>query len=289
MTETISPQTAINDPMEQSPASYVEWEPILAGTAIASAITIVLTGFGSAIGLSLVSPFKGSGVSGTALAVATGLWVIWVGLSSLIAGCYLTGRLRKTAQDAKPEEVHLRDGAHGLVVWSLSILIGAILAVGGIAAVGRAGGETVKSGVLVASNLANGATDYAVDGLSRSQGTGVPLDPDARAQIGRILVRTGTDGQLSPQDRVYLTRTLAISAGVTPAEAERRIVGMLDQANRAIESAKMAVEQARRSSILIAFLTAASLAVAAAASWWAASLGGKHRDENTDIAHIFRW
>ena len=273
----------------QARASYVDWAPILAGTTIASAITIVLTAFGSVIGLSLISPFEGSGASGTALAVATGLWVIWGALSSLIAGSYLTGRMRKAVNDAEPQEAAVRDGTHGLVVWGLSVLIGAMIATSGVAAIGKTGGEIAKSGVMAATGLLGAASDYAVDDLTRSQVGGTPLDADTRAQIGRIIVRAGTDGELSPSDRGYLVRTLATSANITPAEAESRITTMLTKANEAIAKAKVAAEQARRSAILIAFLTAASLAIAAAASWWAATLGGKHRDENTDIATMFRW
>lgn len=269
--------------------SYVDWAPILAGTAIASAITIVLTGFGSAIGLSLVSPFEGNGASGTALAVTTGLWVIWVALSSLMAGSYLTGRMRKAANDAEPGEAAVRDGTHGLVVWALSVLIGAMIAAGGVSAIGKTGGEIVKNGAMAATGIVGAASDYAVDDLARSDVGGTPLDPDTRAQIGRIIVRAGSDGQLSASDRAYLVRTLATTAGITPAQAEGRIATMLTNANQAIEKAKVVAEQARRSAILIAFLTAASLAVAAAASWWAATMGGKHRDENTDFALLFRW
>lgn len=287
--DNLATSAPIADASTTARASYVDWAPILAGTAIASAITIVLAGFGSAIGLSLVSPFEGSGVSGSILAVATGLWVIWVALSSLIVGSYLTGRMRKAANDAELGEAAVRDGTHGLVVWALSVLIGAMIAASGASAIGKTGGEIMKNGAMAATGIVGAASDYAVDDLARSQVGGTPLDPDTRAQIGRIILRAGTDGQLSTSDRAYLVRTLATSAGITPAEAEGRIATMLTNANQAIEKAKIAAEQARRSAILVAFLTAASLAIAAAASWWAATMGGKHRDENTDFALLFRW
>jgi hypothetical protein len=287
--DNFTTNAAVADVSTSARASYVDWAPILAGTAIASAITIVLTAFGSVVGLSLVSPFEGNGVSGTGLAVATGLWVIWVALSSLMAGSYLTGRMRKAANDAEPGEAAVRDGTHGLVVWALSVLIGAMIAAGGVSAIGKTGGEIVKNGAMAATGIVGAASDYAVDDLSRSEVGGTPLDPDTRAQIGRIIVRAGSDGQLSTSDRAYLVRTLATSAGITPVQAEGRIATMLSNANQAIEKAKVVAEQARRSAILIAFLTAASLAVAAAASWWAALMGGKHRDENTDFSLLFRW
>ena len=39
--------------------SYVEWSAIFAGAIVASAIIVLMTAFGSAIGLSLVSPYQG--------------------------------------------------------------------------------------------------------------------------------------------------------------------------------------------------------------------------------------
>jgi hypothetical protein len=40
---------------------------------------------------------------------------------------------------------------------------------------------------------------------------------------------------------------------------------------------------------MVAFLTAVSLAVGAAAAWAAAGLGGRHRDEGIDSSDMFRW
>ena len=116
------------EPALQHDRSHIDWGAILAGTVIATSISVVLTGFGSAIGLSMTSPFEGKGFSGVAIAVAIGLWVVWVAVSSLIAGSYLAGRMRRRAGDATPDEVSVRDGVHGLVVWALAALIGVVLA-----------------------------------------------------------------------------------------------------------------------------------------------------------------
>jgi hypothetical protein len=40
---------------------------------------------------------------------------------------------------------------------------------------------------------------------------------------------------------------------------------------------------------MVAFLTAVSLALGAAAAWTAAALGGRHRDEGVDASDMFRW
>jgi hypothetical protein len=269
--------------------SYVDWAAILAGTVIATAITLVLTGFGSAIGLSMTSPFAGKGFSGMAIAIAVGLWVIWVAVTSLMAGSYVTGRMRRRAGDASAHEVSVRDGAHGLVVWALSALVGAIIATMGVAGVARGGAEIARSGMSAAAVVVGNTTEYAIDALVRTETQAPAIDDNTREQIGRVLVRAAADGQLSAENRTYLTRTIATRAGVEPAEVERRINVFSAEAKLALERARAAAESARRMGILIAFLTAASLAVAAAGAWWGASLGGRHRDENIDLSHLMRW
>ncbi len=269
--------------------SYVDWAAILAGTVIATAITLVLTGFGSAVGLAMTSPFAGKGFSGMAIAVAIGLWVIWVAVTSLMAGSYVTGRMRRRAGDASAHEVSVRDGTHGLVVWALSALVGAIIATMSVAGAARTGAEIARSGMSAATIVIGNTTEYAIDSLIRNETQTQAIDDGTREQIGRVLVRAAADGQLSAQDRTYLTRTIAARAGVEPAEVERRINAFSTESKLAVERARGAAESARRFGILIAFLTAASLAVAAAGAWWGASLGGKHRDENIDLSHLMRW
>ncbi len=273
----------------QHDRSYVDWGAILAGTVIATSITVVMTGFGSAIGLSMASPFKGQGFSGVAIAIAIGLWVIWVAVSSLVAGAYVTGRLRRRAGDATPHEVSIRDGAHGLVVWALSALVGVIIAAMSLAGAARTGAQFAGSAVSAVSGIAANSADYAVDTITRSDSQGAVMDEATRQQIGRILVRAAADGQLTQADRAYLTRTVAARAGIAPAEVEQRIDAFSAQAKIAVDRTRAAAESARRLGILLAFLTAASLAVAAAGAWWGAGLGGKHRDENTDLSHLTNW
>ncbi len=269
--------------------SYVDWAAIFAGTVIATAISLVLTGFGSAIGLSMTSPFAGKGFSAMAIAVAIGLWVIWVAVTSLMAGSYVTGRMRRRAGDASAHEVSVRDGAHGLVVWALSALVGAMIATISVAGIARGGAEITRSSMSAVATIVGNTTEYAIDTLVRNDSQTMSIDEATRDQIGRVLVRAASEGQLSPQDRTYLTRIVAARAGVEVPEVERRLEAFSTQAKAALERTRVAAERARRLGVLIAFLTAASLAVAAAGAWWGASLGGKHRDENLDLSHLMRW
>lgn len=56
-----------------------------------------------------------------------------------------------------------------------------------------------------------------------------------------------------------------------------------------LKTAKQKADAARNIGILIAFATAVTLLVAGAAAAWAATLGGKHRDELTDTSAFWRW
>ena len=91
-----------------------------------SAIIVLMTAFGSAIGLSLVSPDKGH--SATLFYIALALWFVWITVSSFVAGGYIAGRMRRPIDGATIHEGHVRDGVHGLVVWALAVAIGAWLA-----------------------------------------------------------------------------------------------------------------------------------------------------------------
>ena len=104
---------------EGFPHSYMDWPAILGGAAVAAAISTLLTTFGAAVGLSAVSAYANKGLSATALGIAAGLWVLWVGVTSVAAGGYLAGRMRGRSHDATEHESDIRDGAHGLVVWAL--------------------------------------------------------------------------------------------------------------------------------------------------------------------------
>ena len=89
--------------------SYVDWGAVIAGAVVAAALSLVLLTFGSALGLGLTSLEPGEGVSPLWLAIAAAIWLLWVQVSSFMAGGYLAGRLRRPIGDAEPDEVDLRE------------------------------------------------------------------------------------------------------------------------------------------------------------------------------------
>ena len=277
-------------------SSPVDWAAIIAGGLLAVAISFILLAFGSAIGLSLTSPYEGEGRSLAFLGVASGLWVVWVQVSSFIAGAYLAGRLRRRLADASVHEVEVRDGSHGLLVWALGVLVGAMFAASVATGVARTAASVVSTATQAvgtgAAQLAQNANPlaYSVDVLFR---TGNPQTPesatDSVAQAGRILARSAAQGSISAEDKSYLAQMIATRTGLAQPEAEQRIDQVMASIKTAADEAKAAADKVRRTSVIVAFVTAASLVVSAAAAWWAAGMGGRHRDEGIDFSHLVRW
>jgi len=271
--------------------SYMDWPAIFAGTVLAAAFSLVLLTFGSAVGLSLTSAYEGSGISLTMFAIAAALWLIWVQVSGFMAGGYLTGRMRRRNYDATEEESDVRDGAHGLAVWGLGVLIGAFIAFSGVTA-------AISTATTAASNVASGAAAAAVgsaddiadqgsaivDRLLRSGSTNTEASPaDQRAEVSRILLSAATEGTLAPDDRQYLIDVVAARAGIPPEEAGQRVDQIYAQAQEMEAEARAAADRARKISVLAAFAAAASLLIGAVGAYYGAVMGGNHRDKRVIV------
>lgn len=149
--------------------SYVDWPAIFAGIAVATAISIVLLTFGSAIGLNFTNFTAADDVPVIWIAIAAATWLLWVQVSSFMAGGYLTGRLRKRHLDANEDESDMRDGAHGLLVWAGSLILGAFIAVSGLGAASTAIGNIAGAVTGAVSNVAGDAADAAGEDAGPSQ------------------------------------------------------------------------------------------------------------------------
>ena len=114
----------------------------MTGAAVAAAASFVLMTFASAIGLMVVSPSPTWRDTSVWLAVLSGLWIIVVATGSFSLGGYLAGRVRSTWK-APEDEVEFRDGAHGLLVWAVGVVIGVLLLWASAAALG-VGGATSR-------------------------------------------------------------------------------------------------------------------------------------------------
>ena len=250
--------------------SYVEWGAVFAGASVALAASLVLLTFGAAIGLSSVSPYTSTATGLKAVGVGAVFWMLLVTIWSFALGGYLAGRMRHRWSDASPLEVKFRDFAHGLLVWAIGILGAAVLATAGVSAIGKTLGAAVGSAAAT-SDLATVATDELFRTTNTTQ---APSTAETRAEVTRLLLSSVGRGEISAADRIYLAQLVASRTGLSQTDAEKRV-------NDTIEKMKAAAERARKLGIVLGFLTASILLIGGASAWWAAAVGGRHRDEGT--------
>lgn len=271
-------------------SSYVDWPAILAGALAAAAISLVMLTFGSAIGLSLTNPFGREGVSLFWIAIAMALWVVWVQVSAFMIGGYLAGRMRRRNLDATEHESDVRDGFHGLLVWAAAVVIGALLALGGLGGFVRGAGSAIATaaGPALEQAVPDDPFASAVDVLFRGSDPAAADPAAARAEAGRIIVAGITGEGIAEDDRAYLVQLVAARTELAPQEAQARIDDVIARAEAVQADIAEAAEQASRVAILVAFITAAALAVGAAGAWFAATMGGNHRDNQTVVTFFVR-
>ena len=306
-------------PVETAPLRYLDWGPVILGALGAAAMSIVLLAFGSALGLSVVSPYAYAGISAKGAAILAAVYLAIVMVASFAAGGYIAGRMRTPWRTTDEVEMHFRDGAHGFGVWSLGVLLGAALAASGVGAVVSAAGKATTAIAAAgtagaASNPALGQlslrpTDYAIDRLLAPAPTAAPAAAtaptmaatpgaapaavptprsraDLEAPIARVFAAGLANPQLDARDRTYLARVVADQTGMSQADAEKRVDETYADLKAAEQKARDAAETARKTAIIAAFLAAATLAIGCAAACAGAGLGARHRDERTAVVFL---
>ncbi|AZO40886.1 hypothetical protein EJ076_06950 [Mesorhizobium sp. M7D.F.Ca.US.005.01.1.1] len=286
----------------ESSTTAVSWGPIIAGAFAASTLTFILMLLGSGLGLSMVSPWSGSGASVTTFAVSTAIWLVIVQWLSSGVGGYLAGRLRTKWVGIHTDEVYFRDTAHGFLAWAMATLIvvgvlgsalsaavgsgvQAVSTVASGAAMGASAGASANAGGAAADN----ATSYLVDSLFRpadpSKLTAVSPDGDAAAigQASRILVASAAAGEISADDRTYLSQLVAARTGLSEADAKARVNALVAKVQDAKVKAQQAADTARKGSATFALLGALSLVIGAFIASAAAALGGRQRDDEEAV------
>lgn len=261
--------------------SAVSWAAILAGAAVAAALSLILFLLGAGLGLSSISPWAQKGINAAIFGVST---IVWITVTQVLAagmGGYLAGRLRCRWSDVQTDEVYFRDTAHGFLTWSVATLATAVLITSVI-------GSIVNSGVQAASTLTGVATSAAVTGgvvaagseisqqdSASGSGTGsmgyfvdslfrkddnfslttsleqsnTPLDATQQApatlEVTRILVNSmGSMEALPPEDLTYISQLVSKHTGITQQEAETRVNDIYNNMQTNVRSAEIAAKDA---------------------------------------------
>ncbi len=303
--------TRASGPAQTLAGSYIDWAAVFGGGVVAVGLGSVFTGFGAAVGLSTISAEPGEG-SLNLMVILSAVWIVVSLVASYAAGGYIAGRMRRRVDKVGADEVTVRDGINGLVVWGLGVvaslfLLGAAVSTT-VSAVGQAASVAGDVAGSVVGGVAEGAVSAAGEALPE-EATTDPLDyignallrpaqvdpaavdaASAAAATASILGNAAVTGEVSEADRAYLISAVSATTGATQPEATARvdeaIVAVQNAraeaerlANEAAETAIAAAEAARVSAILTAFILAAAAMVAGAAAYVSAVRGGRHRDE----------
>ena len=300
MTQASAPASDVN-------RSYIDWPAIFGGAVVATALGGLFAAFGAGLGLSTLSAEPSEGSVYLSI-VLTAIWMVVTVVATYALGGYIAGRMRRRVDEATADEVTVRDGINGLIVWGVAMIVGAMLVANFVAntvsAAGSVAGSVAQTAGSVVGEMAQGALGtagaassdsqmtFAADTLLRpvsSSTVGSTPAEDARQAVG-IIANIARTGEISDADQTYLVNLVEARSGLTPAEAGDRVAGAVEAAKaaradamRVAEETKQAAidaaETARISAVLTGFLVAAGSLIAAAAAYVGAVVGGRHRDE----------
>jgi len=287
--------------------SGVSWSAVIAGALTAIAVTIIVIALGSGIGFVVASPYASS-PSAETMTVIGALWLVFAQAVGFATGGYIAGRLRRTPTPVHTSEVKVRDGANGLLVWAIGVVVSSLILATALAKVGSAVGSaaagTAAVGVVSASQLPS--IDYFSDALLRpnpqtaaigggagAAATAAPATAGAtngaaangsnganirqqQAQINRILATALTPSGLSNDDRTYLAQLVGAQTGMSQDEAQKRVDAVVAQMK---QDATQAADTARKAAAYLSFWTFMSLLFGAVCATLGGVLGGDLRDE----------
>ena len=149
--------------------------------------------------------------------------------------------------------------------------------------------QGASAGAAANAGGASGASDmsgYFVDSLlrpadpARLAAPGAEGNAEAAAQATRILAASAAAGQMSDEDKTYLSQLVAARTGLSEADATARVDAVLAKAEEAKVKAQETADAARKAGATFALLGALSLVIGAFIASVAAALGGSQRDED---------
>jgi hypothetical protein len=252
----------------------VSWPAVTAGAVVSCALTLVLLAFGIGLGLSVVSPWAGAGVSATTFKIGTGLYLIVIAMLASSIGGYIAGRLRTRWVGVHSDEVYFRDTAHGFIAWALASVLGAVLLASPASSlIGGAASGATQATASAASQA--GPMDGYVDTLMRSDAPAAQNAGNAgesRSEMVRLFTSSFRNGsELKPADREYVSKVVAARTGLSQADADKRV-------NEVVTQVKADLDAARKASAQLAFWLSASVLLGAFCASLAATEGGGLRD-----------
>ena len=257
--DTMAGTTAVYGAPEGAPAlpPRISWGAVIAGAIVAVVVGLMLNVLGVAVGASAVDATGGDTPSGTTFGIVAGIWLLVANLVGMAVGGYVAARFSGTADDT--------DGVlHGLSVWGIGYLLSAVLLgniIAGTTSTAVQGASSILGGVAQsagqAASAASGPAAQAAQGINPQQlierartalqtgGDPARMTSEQRnAEIGTLVTRRVTDGNLPQQSRERLNQLVAAEYNISPDEAQRRIAQVEQQAVNTSQEAERRAREA---------------------------------------------
>jgi hypothetical protein len=174
----MSVSTSSSGVITRSPIS-ISWRVVFAGVFFALASAWIMYLFGGALGFSLINPYAQDPTSGLSYSAAA--WILLTWLVSLFLGGLIVGRLSEHADRSSGI-------AHGILVWSVCIVLTILTGVMGVTTLLQSGGELIKSSAAAAA-MYNSGNNKSLDTSPQGINT-LALESDIKQEISRIVSRT---------------------------------------------------------------------------------------------------
>ncbi|MRS13437.1 hypothetical protein GJV06_00790 [Enterobacteriaceae bacterium RIT691] len=291
--------------------SAVSWGAVFAGAVAAASLALILLILGAGLGLTTVSPWEHHGLSAGTVGIAAIAWLTFTQIVASGMGGYLSGRLRTKWVDVHTDEVYFRDTAHGLLSWSVALLVSAVLLtatvgsiIGGSAkVVGSVAGGAAVATAGAATGMASGqgsSMGYFVHSLFRTSApaagnTATPdpltstasvqhkdVTPSQLAEVTGIFANSISTGALPQEDVQYVAQLISQTTGMSQQDAQARVQATYDKAQAKLKVAKVKAQQAadaaRKASSYLSLWTFISLLIGAFVASLCATFGGRQRD-----------
>lgn len=252
-------------------SSAVSWPAVIGGAFVAASLSLILLTLGTGLGLSSVSPWSNRGATVSAIGAGAIIWLIVTHVLASAFGGYLAGRLRTKWTSLHTDEIFFRDTAHGLLVWAVGMVITAgFLTSAAATFAGSAATAPANATSTTGSRLDPNA--YFVDSLLRSgSSSNVKVESAERAEVERAFAHSLTRGDISPDDKGFLTQEVSARTGSSPADAEKRVSAVFAEAQQTADATRKSLAH------LSLWLFVALLSGAFCASY-AGTIGGRQRD-----------
>ena len=243
-----------SNPIHVHTSFHFNWSAVIAGAAVAAATGFFLVMLGAGFGLMLRS------TTGTFVTLGA-IWVLAAQVFGFALGGHVTGRLIGAKLETHREE-EFRAGAHGLVMWAITVAAGllllALVAVGGAAMHRDSERSPTSISAYWADMLLHPDSPHAM-----ARGEDIAQDKLAVARIlSADLLPGNTD---HGANRAELTRLTALDGGLSYAEATDRVNSIEGRMKTELDTARKAAGYAALWAAF-ALLFGAIVAVAAAIS-----------------------